>query len=40
MRNVFDHTEIMGNKQIGNAKLFLQRLEEVDNLGLNGDVEC
>ena len=34
-----DHQQVMGNEQIGNAQFFLQFLEHIDDLRLNGYVQ-
>ena len=38
--DVFDHGEVVRDEEIGQPQLFLQVLQEVDDLGLDGDVEC
>ena len=37
--DAFDHAQIMGDEQHGHAEALLQRLEQVEDLGLHGDVE-
>ncbi len=37
---MLNNTEIMGNEQECQPILFLQILQEVDNLSLNRDVQC
>ncbi len=32
--------QVVRNEQIGQAELLLQILEQIDDLGLNGEVEC
>src|SRR5581483_10618030 len=34
-----DHREIMGDEHVGQPELFAQRLEQVDDLGLDRNVE-
>ncbi len=36
---MLDDTQIMGDKQIGQSEFFLQIFQQVDNLGLNGNVQ-
>jgi hypothetical protein len=38
--DVGDHTEIVGDHQQGHTQLFLQILDEAQDLGLDGDIEC
>ena len=33
------HAQVVGNEQIGQAQSFLQFLQQVHDLGLNGDVQ-
>lgn len=35
-----DNTQIMRNKQIGQVEFILQFFHQIDDLGLNGDIEC
>ena len=37
--NVLNHSKIMGNEQIRDAQLFLQILQEIDDLSLDADIE-
>src|SRR6056297_4005798 len=37
--DVLDHTQVVGDKQIGNTELFLQVLQQVHDLCLNGHVQ-
>ena len=37
--NVMHHQQVMGDEQIGHAQLFLQVLEHIDHLRLNGHVQ-
>jgi len=37
--DVFDDGEVVGNEQVGQAELFLEILEQVDDLGLDRDIE-
>ena len=39
MAEVFDYSQIMRYKQEGDPALLLQILQEVDDLGLNGNVQ-
>ena len=39
VRDVLDHAEVVGDKEIGEAQLGLEVLHQVDDLRLNGDVE-
>lgn len=36
---VFDHAQVVGDEEVGEAELFLEVFEEVDDLRLDGDVE-
>ena len=35
-----DNQQVMGNEQIGNAQLLLQLFKHVDDLCLNGNIQC
>ena len=37
--HVSDHTQIVGNKQIGQVEFTLQFFEQVKNLSLNGNIQ-
>ena len=37
--NIRDHSEVVTDEQNANVALFLQRLNQAKNLGLNGDVQ-
>ena len=39
VRNMLDDTQIMGDEKIGQAKLMLKVFEQIQNLGLDGDVQ-
>ncbi len=39
MADMLYHCQVMGNKQIGQAQLFLQLFQEVDDLGLDGHIK-
>src|SRR3990172_1012610 len=39
IRNVFDNAEIVGDKEVRQLKLFLQVLEQVENLRLDRDIK-
>ena len=38
-RDVADHAEVMRDEQVGQLQVLLQLLQQVDDLGLDGDVE-
>ncbi|MNF04012.1 hypothetical protein D3C80_2034360 [compost metagenome] len=40
VRDFGDHTHIMGNEEDGHSLFFLQCLDQLQNLRLNGDVQC
>ena len=40
VRNVAHHGEIVGDENHGEIEIFTQLEQEVENLGLDGDVEC
>ena len=37
--DMLDHSEIVGNKKIGEMPFFLKLLQEIDDLGLNRDIQ-
>ena len=37
---VFDHSDVMANKEVGQPEFFAQHHEEVQHLGLNGNIQC
>ena len=37
--NMLYHCQIMGDKKIGEAELLLQILEQIDHLGLDGNIQ-
>ena len=39
MRNVPHHTQVMRDKQIGQSQFLLQICQQIEHLGLNGDVK-
>ena len=39
VRDMPHHAQVMGDKQIRQPKLLLQLFEQVDNLGLDGDIQ-
>ena len=39
VRDVFDHRQVVGDEEVGNAHLVLQVPHQVDHLRLNGDVQ-
>ena len=34
-----DHCQVMGDKQVGKIQLLLKLLQQIDNLGLDGDIQ-
>ena len=39
LAQVFDYGEIVGNKEVGQTELLLDVIEQVDDLGLNREIE-
>lgn len=39
LAQVFNHREVVGDKEVGQTELLLDVIEEVDNLGLNREIE-
>lgn len=39
VRNVANHRQVMRNEHVGQVLFFLQLLQQIDNLGLNGHVQ-
>ena len=37
---MMNHQQIMGDKQIGNTQFFLKLLKHIDDLRLNGNIQC
>ena len=37
--HVLYHRQIMGDKKVGEAELFLQVLEKINHLGLDGNIQ-
>ena len=40
MADIFYHSQIVGNKQIGKPQLFLQPTHQIYNLSLNRHIQC
>ena len=40
IRNVFDHTQIMGDEHHAHIMLLLQIMHEIQNCCLNGHIQC
>ena len=35
MRQIFDHAKVVGNEEIGDAKIVLERFQQIENLRLH-----